>query len=76
MSPRSGERTRPAVSWSVIKIDAAYDVTLGKLAGCPHDGSKNQLWMFISLLIQEISQILLEEDLLLLKAYFNINRFI
>lgn len=34
---------RPAVSWSVIKIHAAYYVTLGKLAGCPHDGSKNQL---------------------------------
>ena len=43
MSPRSGKRTRPAVSWSVTKIDAVYDVTLGKFAGCPHDGSKNQL---------------------------------
>ena len=76
MSPRSGKRPRPAVGWSVINIHTAYYVTLGKLAGCPHDGSNDQLWMFISLLIQEISQTLLEDYLLLVKACFNINSFI
>ena len=60
--------SRPAVRWSVINIQTAYYVTLGKLVGCP--------WMFISLLIQEISQTLLEDYLLLVKACFNINSFI
>ena len=35
--------SRPAVRWSVINIQTAYYVTLGKLVGCPHDSSNNQL---------------------------------